>query len=166
MAVHHIQQHYNAHSVRGVDQLLEIIGEAISTARCKEAVDLVSKTSVVRMLHYSHQLYDIVPEMLDAWEHVPCEFFVGRNFGVGRGDADVGFVDAGGCGLWRALVLENIFLVRGRVPETRIVYWRNGEVLGDAGDPSGDSFLSGVVVGCDEGDLWHVLEIVRDVVST
>ena len=65
----------------------------------------------------------------------------------------MGFVDAGGGGLWRALVLEGVFLVGGWVPEAGVVDGGDREVLRDASDPSGYPLLSRVVVGCDEGDL-------------
>jgi hypothetical protein len=70
---------------------------------------------------------------------------------VGRGDADVGFVDAGALGLCGALVLEDVLV--GRVPEAGIVDGRDAEVLGNAGDPGGEALLAGVVVGDDERDL-------------
>jgi hypothetical protein len=65
----------------------------------------------------------------------------------------VRFVDAGGEGLFRSFVLEDVSLGGRWIPEASVVDGGDGEVLGDAFDPGGDAFLSVVVVRCDEGDL-------------
>ena len=61
------------------------------------------------------------------------------------------FVDTGALGLLRSLVLPDVLL--GRVPEARIVDGRYAELLCDAGDPSRQAFLAGVIVGDDERHL-------------
>jgi hypothetical protein len=86
--------------------------------------------------------------VLDAGEDVLCKLFVGSYFRVGRGDTDVGFVDTGTLGLRWPLVLPDVFL--GRIPEARIVDGGNVELLGDAGDPDGETLLAGTVVGNDK----------------
>jgi hypothetical protein len=118
------------------------------------------------VLHDGHELDDIVPKVTDARQDVVGELFVCRDFAVGRGDSDVGLVDAGALGLRGALVLENVLV--GRVPETGIVDGGDIEVLGDAGDPGGEALLAGVVVGNDKGDLegQRCAELRRDRCST
>jgi hypothetical protein len=103
------------------------------------------------VLHDGHELDNIVPKVADARQDVVGELFVCRDFAVGRGDSDVGLVNAGALGLRGALVLENVLV--GRVPETGIVDGGDTEVLGDAGDPGGEALLACVVVGNDKGDL-------------
>jgi len=51
--------------VSGIDELLQILRGSISTARGEEVVDLVSEAGIVRVLHHSHELNDIVTEVLD-----------------------------------------------------------------------------------------------------
>jgi hypothetical protein len=100
------------------------------------------------MLHDRHQLYSVVSQVLDTREYVLRELFVCSYFRVGGGDTDVGFVDTGTLGLRRALVLPDVLL--GRVPEARIVDGGNVELLGDAGDPDGETLLAGAVIGDDK----------------
>jgi len=134
-----------------VNELLEVIWETISTACSEEAVDLVSETGVVCMLHDCHQLYGVVSEVLDTWEDIARELLVGRNLGLGRRNANVGFVDSSALGLRRPLVLPDVLL--GRVPEARIVYGGDIEVLGHSGDPGWEALLTSMIVGSDERHL-------------
>lgn len=67
----------------------------------------------------------------------------------------MGLVDAGARGLRWALVLPDVLL--RRIPEARIVYGRDVELLCDASDPGGNALLAGMVVGGDERDLMVVL---------
>ena len=50
-------------------------------------------------------------------------------------------------------MLEGVSLVFRWVPESCIVYRRDGEVLSDACDPCWYAFLPGMVVGYNERDL-------------
>jgi hypothetical protein len=145
VTVDNIEQNCDAHAVRSVDELLEIIGEAISTTRSEEAVDLVAETGVVCVLHDSHELDGVVTQMLDSGEDVLCELLVCGDLALRRGDTDVCLVDTCALGLRWALVLELVLM--GRVPEARIVDGGDIEVLGHSGDPGGDALLACVVVG-------------------
>lgn len=60
VTVYHVQQDCDAHSMRSINELLQIVWEAITAACSKEAVDLVTKTRVVCMLHDGHELYSVV----------------------------------------------------------------------------------------------------------
>ena len=62
MAMDDIQQDCDAHAMRCVYELFEIIRETVATRRGKEAIDLVSEASVVCMFHDCHQLDDIVSQ--------------------------------------------------------------------------------------------------------
>jgi hypothetical protein len=140
-----------------VDQLFQIVWEAISAACRKEAVDLVAEASIVCMLHNRHQLYGIVAQVLDAGEDVVRELFVCSNSRLGGGDTDVGFVDTGALGLRRSLVLPDV-LLRG-IPEARIVDGGDAELLGDTGDPGWEALLTGPVIGNDEGYLYRLCQL-------
>jgi hypothetical protein len=91
--------------------------------------------------------------MLDPRQNILGEFFVRSDLGVRRGDTDMRFVDANTLRLRWPLVLENIFLLLGRVPEACIVNRGDIKVLGNACDPSGYAFLTRVVVRNDKRDL-------------
>jgi hypothetical protein len=137
--------------VRSVYQLLQVVWEAVSTAGRKEAVDLVAKAGIVRMLHDGHQLYSVVSQMLNAWENVVRELLVGSDSWLWGRDSDVCFVDTGALGLRWSLVLPYVLV--GRVPEARIVDGRDTELLGYAGDPGWKALLARVVIGYDKGYL-------------
>jgi hypothetical protein len=137
--------------VGGINELFQVIRLAISTAGCEEAVDLVSKTSIVRVLHDCHELDDIIAIIVYPWEDVLREFFVACNLRFRRGDSDMGFVDPDAERLWRRFILEDILL--GWVPEPGIIYRGEGEVLCYSRDPGWNSFCSLAVVGYHQRDL-------------
>jgi hypothetical protein len=148
MTVHHIQQNCNAHTVGSIYQLLQIVWEAVPTACREEAIDLVSETGIVRMLHDCHQLDSVVSQMLNSRKDVLCELLVGGYSWFWRRDSDVSFIDSRALGLGRPLVLPHVFM--WGVPEACIVDGRDAEVLSDSGDPGWEAFLAGVVIGDDE----------------
>jgi hypothetical protein len=106
------------------------------------------------VLHDSHELNDVVAEVANAGEHVRGKLFVRADAVLVRGDADVGLVDPHALRFRRAWVLERVTPARRRVPETRLVHRRDGEVLGDALDPGGDALDPDVLM--DEGDLGKI----------
>ena len=118
-----------------VDKLLELLWCTVSTAGCEEVVDLVAKASIIRMLHNSHELDDVVAEVLDPGQHVLGELLVGSHTLLGGGDADMGLIHANTGGLLRSRVLELVRLLGRRVPEARIVNGRHGEILCHILDP-------------------------------
>src|SRR5690242_28446 len=83
VAVDDVQKNGNAHAVRSVNELLEIIWEAVATACSEEAVDLVAEAGVVRVLHDSHELDGVVAQVLDSWEDVLCKLLVCSNLALG-----------------------------------------------------------------------------------
>ncbi|KAI6776966.1 hypothetical protein HG530_000911 [Fusarium avenaceum] len=48
VAVDYVEQHGDTKAVSGINELLEVFRSSISTASCKEVVDLVSKTGIER----------------------------------------------------------------------------------------------------------------------
>jgi hypothetical protein len=52
--------------------------------------------------------------------------------------------------LWWSLILEDVCLLFRWVPEPRIIYGGDVEVLGDSCDPCGDALLAYTTVGCYE----------------
>lgn len=79
VAVNNVQQDNEAQAVGSVDQLLEVLRRAIPAAGGEEVVDLVAKTCIIGMLHDGHELYDIIAQRLDPWEHVLGELLVCGN---------------------------------------------------------------------------------------
>ena len=117
--VHDVQQDGDAHAVGGVDEFFEVFGVAVAGGGGEEGVDLVAEGGVVGVFHHRHQLDGVVSQVSYPGEGVLGEFFVGCDFGLRGGDADVGFVDAGGGGFGGARVLEVVGL--GRVVEAGVV---------------------------------------------
>jgi hypothetical protein len=83
VAVDDVQQYDQAETVGRVNELLEVLGGAVATAGCEEAVDLVAETGVVSVLHDGHELDHVVAQVFDAGQHVLGELLVG-------GDAELG----------------------------------------------------------------------------
>ena len=160
VAVHDVQQHDDAHAVRGVDEFAQVVRRAVPAAGGEEARDLVAEAGVVGMLHDRHQLDHVVPEVLDAWQDVAGEFLVRADAQLRRRDAHVRFVDASALGLRRPRVSKDVPLRRGRVPEDGVVDGRHGHVLGDAGDP-GRHTLDAFARRQHHGDLTLPLELER-----
>lgn len=77
MTVNHVQEHCDAHAMCGIYQLFQVFWGAEPAARGEKAVDLVAKARVICMLHYGHQLYDVVSKMFYPRQHVLREFFIG-----------------------------------------------------------------------------------------
>ena len=154
--VNDIEQDGDAHSVRGVDQLLQLLGGSISAGSREERSDLVAERCIVCVLLDRHQLDDVVSEPLDSRQDVRGELLVCADLVLGRADTDVGFVDTGALGLRGTGVLEDVFL---GVPESCVVYWTDGQILRDILDPCGQPV-----------DVSHIGGIQRDlyrfVVST
>lgn len=110
------------------------------------------------MFHDSHELDNIVPESLDTWEGILGEFLVGSNAGLGSRNSDVRLVNAGRSRLGRAGVLELVRFSSRRVPESSVVYRRDGEILGNALDPCGEP-LNALAARDDHRDLKSIASI-------
>ena len=136
-----------------IDQLFQIVWEAVATAGSEEAVDLIAKTGIVCVLHDGHELDGVVAKVFDARQDVVGELLVGCDLWIGRGDANMSLVNPQALRLWWSLVLEDVALVLGWVPEASVVHGRYVQVLGNSSNPGWDTFLSVVGVGCDERDL-------------
>lgn len=139
MAVHHIKQNNQAHAMRSINELLQILRGPIATASSKEVVHLVTETGVVRMLHNGHQLDSIVAQTLNARQHVLRELFVSGHPCIRGRDTNVSLVDTQALGLLGPAMLEGVALVGGRVPEYSVVYRGDVQVLDDSLDPGWDS---------------------------
>lgn len=87
------------------------------------------------MLHDCHKLDGVVSQLMNAGEGVLSKFLVGADAIFMGGNPDVCFVDT--CTLWwrRSFILEDISLLRWRIPETSVINGRNGEILGDTSNP-------------------------------
>jgi hypothetical protein len=52
--------------MRSINQLLQILGGPVATARREEVVHLVPEAGIVGMLHDGHQLDSVVAKVLDT----------------------------------------------------------------------------------------------------
>jgi len=152
VTVDYVQKHNNSESVCSINELLQLLRCTISTACSKEAVDLVAEAGIVCMLHDSHQLNNIVSQMVYSRQHILCELLVQRHSQLWGRDSNVCFVDSCGEGLLRSRVLEHITFGGRRVPESTVINRRDVQILSDICDPSWDSFNS-FAGGQDHGNL-------------
>lgn len=135
VAVDHIEQNNQTKTVCGINKLFQLVGGTVSTACSKEAVDLVAETSIVCVLHDSHELDDIIAQMLYSRKHVLCELFVCRHSQFGRGNSYVCFVHTDAFWLLWSRVLEDVSFGDRRIPKSAIVDWGYREVLCHILDP-------------------------------
>jgi hypothetical protein len=142
MAVHNVEKYHQAHAMRSVNELLEIFRVSIATASCEKVVDLVAKAGVVCMLHNSHELNSIVPQILDPGKHVGGKLLVGRDPGLRRGDTHMSLINSQTFRLPRASMLKLVLLFLGRIPKHGLVDGRHLEILYNTLYPCGDSVYS------------------------
>lgn len=74
--VNEVDDDTQSHAVRLVDQVLEVVRCARARAHTKEARDMVTKATIVRVLLYGHQLNHVVACLLDAVQVVIGEVTV------------------------------------------------------------------------------------------
>ena len=115
--VHDDQQ---AHAVRCVNQLHQILGRTETRTRREEIGDMVAKRAVIRMLGDGHELDGVVAVRLDARQDVLGEFLVGTYpFGLLR-HAHVRLVNQQRLAVQlRRGVL--IYIRCGRIPELAVI---------------------------------------------
>ena len=70
VGVHHIQQHGNAESMSGIDEVLQIIRRAEAVAGRKEGGNMVAERAIVRVLLNGHNLHHVVPQFCHAGQHL------------------------------------------------------------------------------------------------
>lgn len=152
MAMNHVQQHDNSHLMSSIHKPFQTFRSSIPAARSKEAVDLVSETSIVSMFHNSHQLDSIVAKVLDSGKQVVGELVVCSDTLLRRRNSDVGLIHSNALRLLWSWMLERIFRCGFRVPKSSIIDWRNRKILGDIFDPSWQAINSMSSIE-NEGDL-------------
>lgn len=118
LPVDDIHQNVNAHAVRGVYQLLEIIWCTKSTGYAEGQRDVIPEAPIVSMLRNSHDLHAVIAKVFDPRQHVLCEFFVRMHSRLNACHANMALVDLGHANFCRSLVLERIPL--RRVPKDAI----------------------------------------------
>lgn len=121
--MNHVQQHDNSHFMSSVDKPFQTFRGSIPAARSKKAVDLVSETSIVSMLHNSHQLDSIVAKVSNSGKQFVGELVVCSDTLLRRRNSDVSFIHSNALWLLWSWVLERIFLCRLRVPESSVIDW-------------------------------------------
>jgi hypothetical protein len=152
VAVNHIEKNRNSQAMCGINKLFQFLRRTIPTAWSKEAVDLVAETCIVCVLHNSHQLDNIISQVMYSRQHILCKLLVCRHSQLRRRDSNMCFVDSNAERLLRSWVFEHISFGLRRVPESCIVDWRDVEILSDICDPSGYTFDS-FAGGSYHGDL-------------
>ena len=93
MAVHHVQQHPDAHAVRLVHQVLQPVRRAVPVRRCEEVCHLVPEGAVVRVFLHRHQLYGIVSQFRNPRQDVVRKFRVCPDAFLVLRHADVRLID-------------------------------------------------------------------------
>jgi hypothetical protein len=106
MAMNHVQEHDNSQLVSGIDKPFQTFRSSISAARSEKAVDLVSKTGIVGMFHYSHQLDSIVTKVFDSGKQIVGELVVCGDTLLRRRNSDVSFIHPDAQWLLWSRVLE------------------------------------------------------------
>ena len=91
--VHHIQQHGEAHPVRRVDEVFEILRRTEAVAGGKERGNMVTEGAVVRVLLHSHDLHGVVTQRGYTRQHIVRKLPVAVNARLLTGHADVALVD-------------------------------------------------------------------------
>mmetsp|Transcript_5318 Transcript_5318/g.7197 ORF Transcript_5318/g.7197 Transcript_5318/m.7197 type:complete len:466 (+) Transcript_5318:635-2032(+) len=112
VTVHDVHEDLQAVGVRGVNEVLELIGGAAAGRHGEEVSDVVSEGAVECMLLHCHELDGIVPQLGGAWHHIAGKLQVGGNLGLRRRHAHVALVDAERLGLLGARELEGVGLLR------------------------------------------------------
>lgn len=120
MRVDYVEQDGDAHPVRSINKLLQLVWKTVTRRASEEGIDLIAEGSVVGVLHDGHELDGVVAKISNARERVLCKLLIGRNLRLWTRDTDMRFVDASTLWLWRSRVLPLVF-VRW-IPESSIVY--------------------------------------------
>ena len=77
VGMHHIQQNANAHAVRPVHKIFQILGVTEAAGSCIEAAHLIAEGSIEGMLHHRHQLDGVIAEILHMRKHLVGKLAVG-----------------------------------------------------------------------------------------
>ena len=93
MGVNHIQQYPDTHFMSLVHQVFQILRLTKPGGSCEEAGHLITKGTVIRMLHNGHQLHGIVACFLDSGQGVIRKLPVGADVTVLLSHTHMGFVN-------------------------------------------------------------------------
>ena len=88
-----VDDHAQAHPVRSVDQLFELIWRPKSRTHCKKVRHMVAKTAVIGVLLDRHQLDGVIAGFFDAGQDVARKLIERRNLRLFGAHADVRFVN-------------------------------------------------------------------------
>ena len=166
-----VEKNSKTHTVRGVDELFQILRRAITRRRGEEACDLIAErldkelgillhtttpflilTSVIGMLHGRHELNRIITETFDPPKDVLCEFFVRPYTGLCSRDTNVCLVHFDCFWFRRSRVPPLVAFTGGRVPKARVIDRRHVQILGDTFDPRGNA-LDSLAAWGEHGNL-------------
>ena len=82
MRMYNIKQHTNTHTMCLIYKIFQIFWHTTSRSWCEKAADLITKGTVVRMLHNSHNLNSIISKILYARKYLICKFKIRTNFSL------------------------------------------------------------------------------------
>ena len=148
--VHEIDQDAQPHSVRRVDQFLELLRRAEAPGDRVEVGDVVAETAVVGVPRDRHQLHRVVSGGGDARQHLFPELGKGRDLRLFLRHADVRLVDELRLRLGRRRMAEFVVLKRrhhgGKAQGDGVLF----HVARVGGDP-----LAGAAVPMDVHQIVH-----------
>ena len=106
MGVYNVKNDIETKTVCLIHKILELVWHPVATGGSKEAGHMISKTTIVSMLHDCHQFNTstVVAKVFDTREHVISKVGIAGNLGFGRRDSNATFIDAKTFRLSRSLV--------------------------------------------------------------
>ena len=93
VAVHDVHDHGDAHLVRLVDQLFQLVGRTETGRGGEEAAHMIAEGAIVGMLLDGHDLDGVVAILGDAGQHLLAKLAVGAHLLLARAHSDVALVD-------------------------------------------------------------------------
>ena len=104
MAVYDIHHHGDSHGVSLIDERLQLLGCAKTTAGSKEVAYMITETAIIRMFLYSHYLYAIVTLLSHTRQYIVAEFHIRAHLLLILSHTDMAFVDEQGIGIGFELI--------------------------------------------------------------
>ena len=91
--VNDVEQYRDADTMRGVDEMFQIIGRPKARTWRKKRRNMITKRPVIRMLLHRHELHGVVSRGLDAWQDSVGKFTIPMHSQLFASHADMRFVN-------------------------------------------------------------------------
>mmetsp|Transcript_40311 Transcript_40311/g.126894 ORF Transcript_40311/g.126894 Transcript_40311/m.126894 type:complete len:704 (-) Transcript_40311:165-2276(-) len=161
VGMNNIKKNRDSHAVSSVDEALQGVRITASRRRGEEVCNVITEGSIVRVLLDSHELNGVVAQALDTWKNTLTEQIVRVDVGLSlRRHSNVCLVNPQRLGSCWELVLE--LVLRGGIPEHRIVRRVSGSSLGRLHAVVGPSWDPGGLLASSGGDGDLVSRAVGD----